>query len=872
MKVLTRGFIFTFFLIFLVIELITSCAKEAMPLGGPKDTIPPQIKWSIPQPYQKNFRGNKVIIKFNEFFVLKNISKEFFVSPPFAHRPVFRIRGKKLIIAIKDTLRDSVTYTMEFGKSIADFTEGNVLENYKLIFSTYDQIDSLRVSGKVVDAFTQSPLDGIYVMLYKKTNDSVIYQEPPQYVTVTNKQGRFTIVGVKKGCYKIVAINDLNFDFIYDGIENQIAFSDSLICPDVKLIKDTIHLAAGTIIHDTTGKIIDTLKKDSLIVKQIVKYLPDSLTLYMFSENTRPQQVVLARRPYPYLCVLRFNYPLHKNFYQIHPLNGTDSDFRYIYHPWADTLNIWITNPATATMDSLGFIVKYYSPIKNGEIIQQDTVFFSAPINPDYKITLTPLSDEINPFDSLELTTNVPLKKFDTNKMQLIQAIDTSLEDPKEVKATVMRIEPDEINIIFSRPLVKNFSLQFTDYPDIKPKIIPNHDSTFIRILLPEKLSKLDTVKAVFSYSIERFFNYDEFYRKKLKLTLVRQNLEKYDRLDWKTIRLKFTKPIRDLSIKGTDAIIRPINHFTADIILKNPQDSVSFTINTLDFQHLGVEPIYYQREINSQYKFNPNKIIKTARPSRGQVIMQFQRKPAGIFLIDGVDKKVRADLNQYTLDSNMLTVNFMSKEFKRLKVNKIVIGHYDYDRDSLVKLYDTVEAEIGQNPFLKNTTVYKPVIFAFVPEKENILQYHVSADYQSDASYKFLAFPGSFTDIMDKENDSIYVINFKTTDVEKFGKIKLIFTDYPSDLQLIIQLLDKDNNIIKEVISDTSQVILDRVNPGDYTVRIIFDKNKNNRWDTGNYLRKEQPEKVAVLPKKITAKPNWEIEETISIKELEKM
>ena len=129
------------------------CAKIGSPTGGPKDETPPVIVSSKPVNYSTAFDGKKIEIKFDEFIQLKSIYKELIISPPLEERPVTRLKGKSLVIDLNNELRDSTTYTLNFGNAIADNNEGNVLPNFEFVISTGNYVDSLSVTGKLLNAF-----------------------------------------------------------------------------------------------------------------------------------------------------------------------------------------------------------------------------------------------------------------------------------------------------------------------------------------------------------------------------------------------------------------------------------------------------------------------------------------------------------------------------------------------------------------------------------------------------------------------------------------------------------------------------------------------------------------------------------------------
>jgi len=870
-------FLFFSLLIVFFLLLTFSCAREAMPLGGPKDTIPPKIIKSYPYAYQTNFNDNKIVIKFNEFFGLKNIQNEFFVSPPLPSMPKFTIKGKKLIVKLKQQLNDSTTYTFEFGNSIVDYTEGNVLKNFKLVFSTYNQIDSLLIKGQVIDAENGKPLENIYIMLYDKNSpDSIVYYDIPLYITLSDKNGQFQIEGLKKDCYKLVALNDLNRNFIYDGIENQIGFLDSLICVEAIVDTEQVFLKAGTVIYDSAkAKVIDTLKNDTSFRKTIVKYFPENLKIRVFVEHTRPQQIVATKRPYPYLCIIRFNYPLHENYYEIKPLKGNREDYIFYYNKQSDSLEIWIKNKRLTRLDTLNFVVSFLTPKKQGNVQKFDTISFFKPINEQTYFSIEALNNEIDPFDSLILVSNIYLLDYDSLKFHLSQVIDTSVFSPKNVSIKLIRTEPDEINIFVSQPLLARYKLWINNKLIDSQLIKFSLDLTQLTVQVPEQFVYLDTINIKLFYWLKRFYDYEEFHSLSESLVLTRQHLINYRRITWDSIILVFAKPVRQLEIEPKNLNWSLINSFTVSIKLDSPSDTVKLKLKILDFERLGAEPIYFVKEITLPYKWKPNKIKTVARLNRSRVIVIFEREPQGIFLINTIDPNVEGSKNSFVLKRDTLFIDFKSKKFKSLKVNKIIIGHIDFNKTNKVKLFDTVDAEIGVNPLLKKTIIFKPQKFNIKTVKDNPFELCVTSNFLPRKKYKFFIMPNSLKAIASISNDSVFTIDFSITENKAFGNLSIKFTDaslYFINSALIMELLDEKDEVVYKFFVDTNFIKLNNLKPGDYKLKIIFDKNRNRRWDTGNYLLRIQPEKTVIFSKKISIKANWEIEEIISLKTLEKM
>ncbi|HRH66346.1 MAG TPA: Ig-like domain-containing protein [Bacteroidia bacterium] len=205
------------------------CAIQVPPGGGDKDIAPPVIEKMIPENYSTGFTGHDIVIRFDEFIVLKDIQSQLLVSPPLANPPETKVRKKTLFIHFEDTLREHSTYTFNFGNAIVDNNEGNVLENFQYVLSTGDVIDSLEIKGKAEFAFDHKTEKGILVMLYRQEDDSVVFRERPLYFAKTNDAGIFHVKNIAPGSYKVFALKYTGTDYQYSSTGESIAFPDSLV-------------------------------------------------------------------------------------------------------------------------------------------------------------------------------------------------------------------------------------------------------------------------------------------------------------------------------------------------------------------------------------------------------------------------------------------------------------------------------------------------------------------------------------------------------------------------------------------------------------------------------------------------------------------
>ena len=105
------------------IVIISSCANLGMPVGGPKDTIPPVLLKTDPVYKSLNFKGDNIKLTFSEYLAIEDISEAIVISPPMVKKPIIRTKSKTLVIEFNEDLKDSSTYSLDFKNSIADNNE-----------------------------------------------------------------------------------------------------------------------------------------------------------------------------------------------------------------------------------------------------------------------------------------------------------------------------------------------------------------------------------------------------------------------------------------------------------------------------------------------------------------------------------------------------------------------------------------------------------------------------------------------------------------------------------------------------------------------------------------------------------------------------
>lgn len=347
---------------------IFSCANRGIgPQGGPKDVTPPLIMKYSPADGSVNMKTGHIELTFDEIVVLQNAYQKVIVSPP-QHTPAeIKAVGKKVIVNFIDSLIDSTTYSIDFTDAIADNNEGNRLNGFTYSFSTGDHLDSLRISGRILNAESLNPTADIYVGIHPADNDSAFTTTPFRRIAKTDEKGYFTIRNIAPGSYRLFALDDIGSDFTYNMPGERIAYLDTILIPqcDTQVTTDTIH-------NDST-------QTDSLITHTRTTYSPENLLLLSFAEPDIRQYLLKSQRQAEQRLDFYFNAPID-TLPHITPLNFPDTLFRPIVipTPTRDTLTYWLTDTALWHQDTLRIALSYHKIDLDSSYNQTDTLTLVA--------------------------------------------------------------------------------------------------------------------------------------------------------------------------------------------------------------------------------------------------------------------------------------------------------------------------------------------------------------------------------------------------------------------------------------------------------------------------------------------------------------
>jgi len=331
--------------------LCRSCANTTTPpSGGPKDTIPPVLLKLTPENNTTNFpvEGTRILLLFNEYTVVKEASGVI-VSPPLKKRPSIKVKGKNIVVTFQDSLKSDQTYTIDFGDALADNNEGNLAPRLVYSFSTGETIDSMYVTGNIIDSKTLEPIKKATVALYSDLSDSACFLKVPDAVTMSDEWGFFVVRNIKPLKYRIYAYSDLDNNYKYDPDGDNVAFLDSLYTPH-NVVSDSVYELGHF-------KMKDTLRCRSRKAM---------MTLSMFKELQSVQYLQNSGRKTEKSGFFKFS----AADVQINSLEFTGIDSSKViiqYSPQRDSLDFWI-NVNYRLEDSLLVKLNYMKTDSTGQL------------------------------------------------------------------------------------------------------------------------------------------------------------------------------------------------------------------------------------------------------------------------------------------------------------------------------------------------------------------------------------------------------------------------------------------------------------------------------------------------------------------------
>ncbi|WP_231426658.1 Ig-like domain-containing protein [Pedobacter sp. Leaf250] len=446
--------------------LFLGCASMQTPQGGPKDTTPPKILSMTPKNQTRNFNAKKITIEFDEYFKLVDESKEFSISPEQERAPILKVRSKRLEIDLQDTLEKNTTYTLNFGKSVADINESNVVKNLSYVFSTGNEIDSLSISGKVKGSLNDEFEKDVTVFILPLARDTLFGKKRPAIYTLTDSSGNYKLNNLRAGQYKIYALKEGSGggDKIYQQISDEVGF-----------LKDPI-----------------TIDKNL-----------ENIDLQVFKELASEFRVVDRKLANDGVITIVFNQQLKNPKLTVTDPPKVDVGKYVHFNKTNDTAKVWLTD---LSFDSVKVAIQ-----ADGKLLQ--TLNFNRGKKDNYVRDIT-ISDnatggKLNPFQNYTLTFPFPITAVDASKITLLEdsvkrttfelVKDTTdflkyyLKYPWKQKRTYdIKFGAGTFTAIFNaknKEINKNFKLETTDsYTTLVYNVtVPDSSKNYIVQFLTEK-------------------------------------------------------------------------------------------------------------------------------------------------------------------------------------------------------------------------------------------------------------------------------------------------------------------------------------------------------------------------------------------------
>ncbi|WP_375579710.1 Ig-like domain-containing domain [Marivirga tractuosa] len=402
-----------------IIIIIYACATVQSPTGGEKDEKAPVLYESNPKNQSINFKGKEIKLFFNEWMKLEQLDNELIITPREDIEFEASLKKQELIITLEEKLKDSTTYTFNFRKALKDITEGNLWEDPIIAFSTGPFLDSLEVSGTVLDIKNNSKQEGFLVGLYSNEYDTAnMRQGKPVYFTTTDKEGNYKMENLKAGSYKLYTFKDSNDNLINNPQSEPFGFHSEVI---------ELYDSIGNINMNTYSRNEDTLKlkKFSPVGKDFTIQYNKGLQSYSILNPKDSNQFIYANdiEKSKHLKIYKENFPKH----------GYDTDSTLLIVNVSDSIGNERSNSvyfklreSRLSNDSIQITGKPNAKITSGN--QEFNIEFSKPVH------------TIN-YDSIELRIDtIPIYKFTDEDLVLSK-------NRKQIKINSL-IDKDEIQNI----------------------------------------------------------------------------------------------------------------------------------------------------------------------------------------------------------------------------------------------------------------------------------------------------------------------------------------------------------------------------------------------------------------------------------------
>lgn len=327
---------------------LTQCAHMMSPTGGPRDTLPPVIVRMTPDNFSTNrstTKHERIYIEFDEFVQIKDQQKEFFTSPAMKKKPLISMRGRGIVVQLRDTLEENTTYALNFGGSIRDNNEGNPLFSMRYVFSTGAEIDSMYMSGYTADSYKADSVSKTFIWFFPADSvedvaeyDSTLFKYKPAVIARAETNGIFIAQNLKPIDYRVYAIQDKNDNQIYEPGADQVGFIEGRYNP--------ARMPDFAIWYDSLRRYVSA--EPQIYIRM---FTDKAFRRQMLSEQHRPSQhkaLLYFAAPHPEITKIEFD-----SIPEDHIIFDPQNENR-------DTLALWFNHPADKLADTIRGRITYF--------------------------------------------------------------------------------------------------------------------------------------------------------------------------------------------------------------------------------------------------------------------------------------------------------------------------------------------------------------------------------------------------------------------------------------------------------------------------------------------------------------------------------
>lgn len=371
--------IFIVTLIFFILT-VSSCARVGAPTGGPEDETPPSLLSSRPVDGATNFTGQVLQLTFDERIVTRSIETDLIITPKPSGSYRARVNKNILSLSFTEAFDPNTTYSLSFGNTIQDITNNNPAEGINLSFSTGDYIDSLTLSGKVLNLYNQEPIKNLLVSLYTEKDSLDILTGPASYYSRTDSAGNYNFRNLPSGKFRVYSARDKNNNSKADSETESFGF-----------YKDTLTVNSSLTDIDFTIQNLNTSKLRTTSARPFGIYFDLS-----FNKSVRDFQI-LEGDDYVY------SKPENSKI-RFYRMDRSYNDTTQVIFSVRDSLNTVHVDTAQVTFNESKL----------------------SPVN--FSVEIKPSTNELPPQDTIAITFNKPVIQF--NPDSILYQLDSTTQIP----------------------------------------------------------------------------------------------------------------------------------------------------------------------------------------------------------------------------------------------------------------------------------------------------------------------------------------------------------------------------------------------------------------------------------------------------------